>query len=625
MNWLNNLSVSKKLAVGFAGVVTVVVASSAAATIFFASANKISTICDQDNATLSATSATLAAMVEQQSSVRGLVASNDPTFVGRVRQYDDAVETALRNQASHATSPDDQARMQTLRQEATKVRAEEQSQIDGMRDPARRAQVQSSIAQTGRLTDIRTILKEISEPVSAKLKTDLVQENDAFTDAKLVMIGGGVLSTILAALLGWMLSVVIGRPIRTMTDSMGRLAGGDNSVDIPAIGQKDEIGAMATAVQAFKTAAIEKIRLEGQTADDRRQTESERAETARRQAEVVESVATGLEKLSSGVLTFRLDQTFAAEYEKLRADFNAAMQRLQDTMKVVADNASGIRSGAGEISQASDDLSRRTEQQAANLEETAAALDEITATVRKTAEGSGQARETVSSAKADAERSGEVVREAVSAMGAIEGSARQISQIIGVIDEIAFQTNLLALNAGVEAARAGDAGKGFAVVASEVRALAQRSAEAAKEIKALISASTQQVDRGVSLVGETGKALERIVSQVAEINSVVAEIAASAQEQATGLAQVNTAINQMDQLTQQNAAMVEQSTAASHALAGEAEQLAELIGRFDLGMPAKSEAAERPPARSHAPKPALKTVGRRGGAALQFDQDWAEF
>ena len=256
--------------------------------------------------------------------------------------------------------------------------------------------------------------------------------------------------------------------------------------------------------------------------------------------------------------------------------------------------AQGVRSGAEEITQASDDLSRRTEQQAASLEETAAALDQITATVRHTAEGASEARNTVSAAKADAERSGAVVREAVQAMGGIETSSKQIGHIIGVIDEIAFQTNLLALNAGVEAARAGDAGRGFAVVATEVRALAQRSAEAAKEIKALISASGQQVEAGVKLVGETGKALERIVAQVAQLNRLVADIAASAQEQATGLHEVNTAVNQMDQVTQQNAAMVEESTAASHGLSGEAKELARLVGQFNLGDIAPKPAAAAP-------------------------------
>jgi methyl-accepting chemotaxis protein len=249
-------------------------------------------------------------------------------------------------------------------------------------------------------------------------------------------------------------------------------------------------------------------------------------------------------------------------------------------MLQVTDSMNAIHSGTQGISTAADDLSRRTEQQAASLEETAAALNEITTTAKKAADGATHARDVVAAADEDAKKSAVVVRQAVEAIDTIAKSSQQISQIIGVIDEIAFQINLIALNAGVEAARAGDAGRGFAVVASEVRALAQRSAEAAKEIKGLILASSTQVEHGVKLVNETGKSLERIMGQVTEITSIVSQIAAGAKEQSIGLGEVNTAINQMDQVTQQNAAMVEETTAASHSLSQETEQLAGLIGQF---------------------------------------------
>ena len=294
----------------------------------------------------------------------------------------------------------------------------------------------------------------------------------------------------------------------------------------------------------------------------------------------VNQIAAGLSRLAEGDLQQRIETKFIPALDRLRVDFNASLEALEHSMVAITANAHAIRSGTGEISSAADDLSRRTEQQASSLEETAAALEQITATVKKTAEGAKHARDVVSTAKVDADKSGEVVREAMTAMTGIEKSSKQISQIIGVIDEIAFQTNLLALNAGVEAARAGDAGRGFAVVASEVRALAQRSAEAAKEIKGLISASTAQVDQGVTLVTQTGKALERIVAQVVEINAIITDIAASAQEQATGLQQVNAAVNEMDKVTQQNAAMVEETTAAAHSLAGETEELGRLVGRY---------------------------------------------
>ena len=337
---------------------------------------------------------------------------------------------------------------------------------------------------------------------------------------------------------------------------------------------------------------------------------------------VVNSLARGLDSLAAGDLTYRLDAEFPGDYRKLRDDFNAASAKLEEAMSAIAGATASIQSGAGEISTSADDLSRRTEHQAATLEETAAALDEITATVNKTSDGASHGREAVASAKTDAEEGGLVVGRAIEAMGQIETSAKQISQIIGVIDEIAFQTNLLALNAGVEAARAGDAGKGFAVVASEVRALAQRSAEAAREIKTLIADSTAKVDDGVKLVGDTGRALERIVGEVSQINALVSEIALAAQEQATGLGQVNVAVNQMDQVTQQNAAMVEETTAASHSLSREASVLSDLMGRFRLanaGRPA-------PQARSRNPVHAAQARLVQMVATDQVKPDaWEEF
>jgi methyl-accepting chemotaxis protein len=297
----------------------------------------------------------------------------------------------------------------------------------------------------------------------------------------------------------------------------------------------------------------------------------------------VEQIAAGLSRLAQGDLTCRIETQFIPSLDRIRVDFNASLEALERSMLTINGKSDAIRSGTGEISAAADDLSRRTEQQASSLEETAAALEQITTTVKRTAESAKSGRDIVSTAKVDADKSGDVVREAMEAMAGIDKSAKQISQIIGVIDEIAFQTNLLALNAGVEAARAGDAGRGFAVVASEVRALAQRSAEAAKEIKGLISTSSAQVDQGVRLVTETGDALGRIVAKVVEISGIVTEIASSAQEQATGLQQINIAVNQMDQVTQKNAAMVEETTAASHALASEAEELGALIERYKIG------------------------------------------
>jgi methyl-accepting chemotaxis protein len=457
---------------------------------------------------------------------------------------------------------------------------------------------------------------------------------------------GGALVTLLAVA-GISVAAILGvkRAIEGIAGATGKLASGDISQDLDKIARGDELGAIVSSLTVFKEnqarlAALhdEQREMEAREEATRASVEAERAKTQAAQNAVVAALADGLSRLSNGDLTHRIDHAFPADYEALRTDFNAAMERLQSAMQVITANASQINAGADDIAGASDDLSRRTEQQAASLEETAAALDQITATVKKSAEGAAHARVVVANARTGAADGGEIVRQAVTAMGQIESSSSQISQIIGVIDEIAFQTNLLALNAGVEAARAGEAGKGFAVVASEVRALAQRSAEAAKEIKGLITASSTQVGQGVQLVGRTGQALEAIVQQVAEIDALVTEIAASAQEQATGLNEVNAAVNKMDQVTQQNAAMVEESTAATHALKGEAGELSRLIGEFRTGdhQPISRPARSSPRAATSGSRPAPSAPRRMaeklkasyGGAAVATapsGDDWQEF
>jgi methyl-accepting chemotaxis protein len=438
------------------------------------------------------------------------------------------------------------------------------------------------------------------------LMQDMVKFNDAWlsanaqaavdlraqsSDALFNMAAVGLVSTMLAGAFSlWVASCKIAGPLGRLGQRMGSLANGELTVAIEGQDRRDEVGDMAKAVQVFKDSAIARARLETDAVANRAAADAERERTrdsaqrgADEQAEALRRLGDGLKNLAAGDLRTQLGEGFSAAYAQIRDDFNQAIDKLKQTMLSVVSSTDSIQAGTQEISTASDDLSRRTEQQAASLEETAAALDEITATVKKSAEGANHAREVVAAADGDAKKSALVVRQAVEAMDAIATSSRQITQIIGVIDEIAFQTNLLALNAGVEAARAGDAGRGFAVVASEVRALAQRSADAAKEIKGLISTSTTQVEHGVKLVAETGQSLERIMAQVTEINGIVIGIAAGAKEQATALDEVNSAINQMDQVTQQNSAMVEQSTAASHSLSQETSQLSALIGQFQVG------------------------------------------
>ncbi len=399
------------------------------------------------------------------------------------------------------------------------------------------------------------------------------------------------------AFLATLLSRIVISPVTAMTAAMEKLASGNLQTTIPGQDRTDQIGSMAAAVAVFRTNAVERLRLEGDAEETRTLSERERGErervAARNAADVrfaVDELAKGLSHLSDGDLQYRIGSPFVAELDSLREDFNTSIGKLNAALTKVGDNARNIDAGASEIRHAADDLARRTEQQAASVEQTAAALEEITTTVRDSAHRAEEVGRLVSRTRSNAENSGSIVREAVRAMEDIERSSSEISKIIGVIDEIAFQTNLLALNAGVEAARAGEAGKGFAVVAQEVRELAQRSAQAAKEIKELINASGTLVQQGVGRVGETGTRLEAIVAEVQEINGHIQAIVTATREQSTGLNEINTAVNTMDQGTQQNAAMVEEQTAASHGLAAEATALKTLLSQFRLGgMAASSE------------------------------------
>ena len=426
------------------------------------------------------------------------------------------------------------------------------------------------------------------------------QETDGQKSTLYALLFGGLTALLFGLGSARLLSRNIALPLGLLSTQMKALAQGDTKVVFTGQQRKDGIGAIATTCEAFKTKIIEREQIEKDAAAQRHEAdlerarnEAERAAEAQMMQDAMAAFTQALGGLASGDLVSQINITLEGPAEELRLVYNQAIADLRETIGAIVGSAFAVEAGSREITANSDDLSRRTEQQAANLEQTAASLEEITESVKHTANGAENARESIVAATSTAESGGVIVTQAINAMGAIEKSSGQIGQIIGVIDEIAFQTNLLALNAGVEAARAGDAGRGFAVVASEVRALAQRSAEAAKEIKALISASATQVSQGVKLVHETGTALGRIVKEVADIKEAVTAIAAGAAEQATGLQEINNAVSQMDQITQQNAAMVEESAASSHTLAQEAGKLNAYVARFQTGVQA---APVQPPA-----------------------------
>ncbi|WP_267347284.1 methyl-accepting chemotaxis protein [Sphingomonas sp. GM_Shp_2] len=418
----------------------------------------------------------------------------------------------------------------------------------------------------------------------------LAEAAQTYATSRAIMVGTVV--AVLALTLVMLLALVrsIARPVAAMTGTLARLAAGDRSVEIPATTARDEIGDMTQAAATLRDQLA--------AADRARESQAQ---------EIVGSIGAGLESLAGGDLTARVSAELTGPFAKLKIDFNRAMEAVEETVCALGRVSGGVRVASGEIRSASENLSQRTEQQAASLEQTAASMDEITVTVRATAEGAARVRAEVEDAQRAAEQGGEVVREAVTAMGGIERASHEISEIISVIDGIAFQTNLLALNAGVEAARAGDAGKGFAVVASEVRALAQRSADAAKDVKTRIGASGEQVEAGVALVRSSGQSLVQIIERIGTISTLTETIAASAQQQALGLAQVNTAVGEMDSMTQQNAAMVEESTAAARSLAAEADELAHHVGRFQT----RSEPGAEIAVLAERATPRLRVAARR--------------
>ncbi|MVA98199.1 HAMP domain-containing protein [Nitratireductor sp. CAU 1489] len=635
---MKNLAISKKLGLAFLAVISIIVAMSGAALWNLSAIERADAAAERSKSAAGAAMNARMALARVENSYRGYLLSMDKYYLERV----DSHEANLRGQlaglrALKQASPELVARIDAIAADVGTYRAQViEAGKKLAADPIFRFKAIEMVGPTGTADGlIEPIENGIDAFIAEEVETNARNSaavTTAVADANTALYGGLAVAVLLAAALGYLLSRSIATPIRGLTSVMGRLAEGDNQIEVPATGRGDEVGRMAQAVRIFKDAAIEKLRVEAQAVELRETGEAERnrteAEKAREAAEdhvAVSALAEGLACLARGDLTHRIGIDFAPKTQQLKDDFNDAMARLQETMTTVTGAIGAMKTGTGEICQAADDLSRRTEQQAASLEETAAALDQVTRTVRQTAEDALQASRVSDEARDGAEKSGAVVRDAVGAMAQIEKSSEQIGQIIGVIDEIAFQTNLLALNAGVEAARAGDAGKGFAVVAQEVRALAQRSAEAAKEIKALISTSSGQVNQGVGLVAQTGEVLELIVGQVSEMSDLVKKIADAAQEQSTGLGQVNVAVNQMDQVTQQNAAMVEQSTAASHSLAKEADDLTRLVARFDVGG-GRSVAGRETATRSAAPVAQLRTAGGRQAVATMPEADgWEEF
>ncbi|HEY6869216.1 MAG TPA: methyl-accepting chemotaxis protein [Novosphingobium sp.] len=417
-------------------------------------------------------------------------------------------------------------------------------------------------------------------------------------------------------------------PIRRMSEAVTRLIDGDLEVAIPATGRSDEIGSLARALEGFKDLF---------NADHRRALAEQ--ERAREVQLTIDAIGGGLEALAEGNLTHRVPENGSGALGKLHTDYNEAVASLSEVLRQIVAGCNTIKLGTEEIAAASLDLSRRTEHQAASLAETSRTLNEFSGSVKVTADNALQTSSRLSVAREIAGKVEDISRQAAVAMRNIEGSSREMAEIVNLIDGIAFQTNLLALNAGVEAARAGEAGKGFAVVANEVRALAQRSADAARDIRELIATSTSQVASGVNLVESSGDALRQIVGEVGSVSGLVEEIAEAATKQATGIGEISVMVNAMDEFTQQNAAMVEESSAGTRNLSEETNQLFDRLSRFRLGREAVVAAASRAshadqPRHSPSPAPSYTPAAAApapvpafdGNAALKVStDDWSEF
>jgi len=595
---LANLRIARKLTLGFAVILAIFAVVGGAIFILAARVERAQSANVAAQALLVDVEKLAAARYDQAQTARGFIiirTDRHSRLYGEATKLFD--ETLARTREDALASPDPDAAGAALAKFADAAAAWQQEigdpEINLTRDPATANQA-IEVAKSARNSELMQKFRDALQSARTVATASLAESQAAGASALAFMRYAQVVGSILAlagaaAIAGW-LHGAIARPISGMTAAMHRLATGETELEVPAQGRGDEVGSMATAVEVFRVAAIDKLKLDAEAETARQALDAERAAREARDADqrqqlqdAVATLGAGLSRLAAKGLTYRVSSDLPESYRRLQTDFNTAITQLEEALASVSGATDVIHSGSREVSTAADDLSRRAEQQAASLEQTAAAINEIAATMRTAADGAEHAHHLVGAARNDAANTEAVVTKAVAAMGDIKTSSEQIGQIISVIDEIAFQTNLLALNAGVEAARAGDAGRGFAVVAAEVRALAQRSAQAAKEIKALISTSESQVRQGVALVGETGQALQRILAQVNEINQVVEAIAVGAKEQSRGLDEVNSAIGHMDHVTQQNAAAAEESTAASRAMSNETAQLAALVGQFQVG------------------------------------------
>jgi methyl-accepting chemotaxis protein len=609
---LNKLNIPRKLSLSF-----LMICSSAALMMIVFAVNlwMIQSSTDQNNHSqliYGKVQVLETSLLRQNSQFRGFLVTGDESYLKSYYEGRDEYDAAADELEKLIVNPAHLALLEEARTETLAWRKNWGDKLIKWTQSGRREQAVDAVRTAGKAVLVSKAvlpLRDIRDAELASIENNSARQESALTSAVIALVVGGIALIGIAIGLAVALSRAIALPITRLTEAMASLAAGKNAIDVD-VNRADELGDMARAVVVFRDAAVAKSRADQD------------------QANVVTALGKGLEALASGDMTYQITEPFAANYDGLRLTFNRTVEGLETSLSSVASSAQSVHNGAGEIRAASEDLSQRTEQQAASLEGAASAMDKVTGMVGESASSAKTARIEIDTVHKDANEGGQVVDKAVSAMDAIERSSQEISQIINVIDSIAFQTNLLALNAGVEAARAGESGKGFAVVANEVRSLAQRSADAAKDIKALITASSEQVQEGVGLVAETGKMFDRIMGRIGDVSKMVAEIAEGAETQSSNLRSVNNSVGDMDKMTQQNAAMVEETTAAARTLASEADELASLVGRFRLktSLGRAPSAPSAPASRSVArARPIPRTSGNLALSPVADDDDWSEF
>lgn len=610
------MNIPKKLGFSF---LTICAVAAIMMTVFFVNFTMIRSATENNNLSQEIHSKALSletAILRQNSQFRGFLVTGDQSYLKSYYEGRDEYDKTSVELEKLLIDPARQELVRKSREETVKWREKWGDRLIGWVKSGRRDEAAAAVRGAGKsvlVSEAVLPLRDIRDAESKHIEENSASQETALTTAMVTLVIGGIMLIGVAVGLAMLLSRLIARPITALTHTMAQLARGNNDIAVPDTDRGDELGDMARAVLVFRDAAVAKL-----VADRDRQ-------------EAMAEIGKKLHGLSEADLTVRLHGLPEA-FQALAEDFNNAMGTLSDAMCTVRGSVDAITSNSNEIRQAASDLSKRSEQQASSLQESAAAMDEITNIVRQSAELAVNANSAMSATRVEAEQGGAIVSKAIDAMNGIDQASQEIAKIITVIDSIAFQTNLLALNAGVEAARAGDAGKGFAVVASEVRALAQRAAEAAMDVKARIFSATEHVKSGVGLVDETGQALTRIIERVASVSEAIGTIAESSESQSRRLNRVNAAINEMDSVTQKNAAMVEETTAAAQLLAKEAEQLASEFANFKVEgddrkpAPALARSARpampvsAPVARS-APRAAPRTMGN---LALNSD-DWSEF